>query len=83
MVGMIFVPLKFAAESTMSRSMNSMDCGFRPASLIFGTVLMAPSMFSNGRMKLMSSCGLGSSFMVSSVMTPSVPSEPMIRCNRL
>ena len=80
---MQFDPLNAAAESTMSRSKNSMDWGFRPASLMRGTVVMALSAFSNGRMKLMSSCGLGTSFIVSSVMMPSVPSDPMTRCNRL
>ena len=59
--------------------MNSMDCGSRPASLIFGTALMAVSKSSKGRMKLMSSFGAAMSFNVSSVITPRVPSEPIIR----
>ena len=37
-VGIILFPVYSAEESTISRSMNSIDCGFKPVSLIFGTV---------------------------------------------
>ena len=67
----------------MSRSMNSIDCGSRLASLIAGTEAIAVAMSLNGRIRLTSIRGLGTSFRVSSVMTPSVPSEPIIRCSRL
>ena len=67
----------------MSRSMNSMDWGSRFASLMAGTEAMASAMFAKGRIRLTSRRGLGISFRVSSVMTPRVPSEPIIRCRRL
>ena len=67
----------------MSRSMNSMDWGSRFASLIDGTEAMAAAMSAKGRMRLTSIRGFGTSLSVSSVMMPSVPSEPIIRCSRL
>ena len=82
-VGKMVLPVNAAEESTMSRSMNSIDCGSRLASLICGTEAMAVSTSANGRMRLTFISGLGMSLSVSSVMTPSVPSEPIIRCSRL
>ena len=49
----------------------------------FGTVAIQSSRFSYGMIRLMVSFGAGISFKVSSVMIPKVPSEPIIRFNRL
>ena len=67
----------------MSRSMNSMDWGSRFASLMAGTEAMAVAISAKGRIRLTFITGLGISFRVSSVMMPRVPSDPIIRCNRL
>lgn len=72
-----------AEDSTMSRSMNSMLCGSRFASLMAGTEAMAAEISSKGSRRLTSMMGLGMSLSVSSVMTPRVPSEPIMRWSRL
>ena len=53
------------------------------ASFMEGTEAIAFAISSNGRIRLTSMRGLGISFNVSSVITPSVPSEPIIKCSRL
>ena len=63
--------------------MNSSACGFRFAILIFGTVEIAASRSSNGMIRLATFFGAGTIFRVSSVMTPRVPSLPIIRSIRL
>ena len=82
-VGTMGLPVNSAEESTMSRSMNSMLCGSRFASFISGTEAMAADISSKGSSRLTSMSGLGMSLSVSSVMTPRVPSEPIMRCSRL
>ena len=82
-VGKTALPVKRAEESTMSRSMNSMDCASRFASFMAGTEAMAAAISAKGRMRLTSMSGFGMSLSVSSVIMPSVPSEPIIRCSRL
>ena len=82
-VGNTALPVNAAEESTMSRSMNSIDWGSRFASFISGTEAIAAAMSLNGRMRLTSMMGFGMSLRVSSVMMPRVPSEPIIRCSRL
>ena len=77
------MPVKAEDEVTMSASMNSIDCGSRFASLMCGTNLMQESTSGNGTRQLTSHTGFGMSFIVISVMMPSVPSEPTIRCSRL
>ena len=49
----------------------------------FGTVAIQSSRFSYGMIRLIVSFGAGMSYKVSSVMMPSVPSEPIIRFSRL
>ena len=51
--------------------------------MIFGTKWMQLSTSRKGTRQEMSQIGFGISFIVISVMMPSVPSEPIIRCSRL
>ncbi len=67
----------------MSRPINSMDWGSRLACFIFGTAAIHRPRSSKGRIRLTSMAGLATSFKVSSVIMPRVPSEPIIRCRRL
>ena len=67
----------------ISLSMNSRACGSMLAILTFGTVEIAVSRSSKGTIRDRVMTGAGMSFSVSSVMMPSVPSEPIIRFSRL
>ena len=67
----------------MAFSKNSMAWGFSPLWRSLGTMAMQEARSSKGTTRLTAAFGAGMSLSVSSVMMPSVPSEPIIRCRRL
>ena len=66
-----------------SRSMNSTAVGSQPQASTFGTAPMQASRSSKGMSRERLTFGSGTSFTVSRVRKPSVPSEPIIRSIRL
>ena len=77
------MPRYSSEETRISFSKNSSAWGLKPSRVILGTVEVQASRSSKGTIRLMVALGAGMSFRVSSVMMPSVPSEPHSRLVRL
>ena len=78
-----FWPVKLSPSSTTLRSINSIAVGLALAFIILSTDDMPVCRSPNGTSAERDTSGLGTRRSMHLVITPSVPSEPTIRCFRL